>query len=209
MSQPRFGALETACTTAVKAGFGFRIAIERQRSLRNFVRARLFSIQPGIAVGDAPCEQRDDLRVYRRGLQISGIACSDGLVPRSSQHSFAIDHFCGGQMAVQHLAELGHRRHARPPRGKSADPQDVSVIGFDDIASAGYLSPTLTTFRQPLEELGSLAAAHLVAHISSRAPRRAHLVAHIEGREELTHEELVQPVLVQRESTRALLPSES
>jgi DNA-binding LacI/PurR family transcriptional regulator len=73
-------------------------------------------------------------------------------------------------------------------------PKDVSVIGFDDIASAGYLSPTLTTFRQPLEELGSLAAAHLVAHI--------------EGREELTHEELVEPVLIQRESTRSLLASE-
>jgi DNA-binding LacI/PurR family transcriptional regulator len=73
-------------------------------------------------------------------------------------------------------------------------PKDVSVIGFDDIASAGYLRPTLTTFLQPLEELGGLAAAHLVAHI--------------EGREELTHEKLVEPQLVRRESTRAILPSE-
>jgi LacI family transcriptional regulator len=69
-------------------------------------------------------------------------------------------------------------------------PEHVSVIGFDDIASSAYLSPTLTTFCQPLEELGGLAAAHLVAHI--------------EGREELAQEELVDPKLVRRESTRAV-----
>ncbi|SNT41040.1 transcriptional regulator, LacI family [Granulicella rosea] len=74
-------------------------------------------------------------------------------------------------------------------------PEDISVIGFDDIASAGYISPTLTTFMQPLEELGAMAAAHLLGHI--------------EGREELTHEELVEPRLVRRESTRAIAPSEA
>ena len=39
-------------------------------------------------------------------------------------------------------------------------PEDVSVIGFDDIESAGYLSPSLTTLRQPLEQMGELAAEH-------------------------------------------------
>ena len=190
---------------------------------------------------------------------------------------FAIDNYCGGQMAMKHLYDLGHRRIAvikGPPWRRAATerwrgirdearklgiilkkqlvrelhsgntptevsapqegylctteliktgtsftglicfndvtaigaisalrdaglqtPLDVSVIGFDDIASAGYLSPTLTTFMQPLEELGSLAAAHLVAAI--------------EGREELTHEELVEPRLIQRQSSRPILPSEA
>jgi LacI family repressor for deo operon, udp, cdd, tsx, nupC, and nupG len=37
-------------------------------------------------------------------------------------------------------------------------PQDVSVIGFDGIEYADYTEPTLTTFRQPLHELGRIGA---------------------------------------------------
>jgi LacI family repressor for deo operon, udp, cdd, tsx, nupC, and nupG len=37
-------------------------------------------------------------------------------------------------------------------------PQDVSVIGFDGIEFADYTEPTLTTFRQPLHELGCAGA---------------------------------------------------
>lgn len=33
-------------------------------------------------------------------------------------------------------------------------PADVSLVGFDDPPSAGYLDPPLTTVRQPLAELG-------------------------------------------------------
>ena len=37
-------------------------------------------------------------------------------------------------------------------------PGDVSVLGFDDIQSASYSVPSLTTIRQPLLDMGSLAA---------------------------------------------------
>jgi hypothetical protein len=37
-------------------------------------------------------------------------------------------------------------------------PQDVSVVGFDDIEDASFSAPTLTTVRQPLQEVGGLAA---------------------------------------------------
>jgi len=37
-------------------------------------------------------------------------------------------------------------------------PEDVAVTGWDDIAIARYTSPTLTTVRQPLRDLGALAA---------------------------------------------------
>ncbi len=66
-------------------------------------------------------------------------------------------------------------------------PEDVSVIGFDDIESAAYLSPSLTTLRQPLEQMGELAAEHLVDMI--------------EGRQEPPAEVLLNPILIEREST--------
>jgi LacI family transcriptional regulator len=40
-------------------------------------------------------------------------------------------------------------------------PDDVSVVGFDDLPLCQWLSPPLTTIRQPLEEMGRLAARML------------------------------------------------
>jgi DNA-binding LacI/PurR family transcriptional regulator len=47
-------------------------------------------------------------------------------------------------------------------------PDDVSVVGFDDIQSAAYLSPPLTTVRQPLQEMGEIAARTLLDRIEER-----------------------------------------
>jgi LacI family transcriptional regulator len=45
-------------------------------------------------------------------------------------------------------------------------PDDVSVVGFDDIQSAAYQNPGLTTVRQPLREMGRTAAEILLRRIS-------------------------------------------
>ena len=47
-------------------------------------------------------------------------------------------------------------------------PTDVSVVGFDDIEAANYHSPTLTTVRQPLKEMGEIAAKTLMQAIESK-----------------------------------------
>lgn len=44
-------------------------------------------------------------------------------------------------------------------------PEDVSVIGFDDIPGAEYHSPPLTTIRQPLSRMGNTAARLLLERI--------------------------------------------
>jgi LacI family transcriptional regulator len=41
-------------------------------------------------------------------------------------------------------------------------PEDVAIIGFDDIQLADYMSPKLTTVRRPSYELGSLAGEILI-----------------------------------------------
>ena len=66
-------------------------------------------------------------------------------------------------------------------------PQDVSVVGFDDIQSAAYINPALTTVRQPLQEMGEIAARTLVDRI--------------EGRLKEVREIAVEPQLVVRKST--------
>jgi len=66
-------------------------------------------------------------------------------------------------------------------------PDDISVMGFDDIREAAYQSPALTTIRQPLREIGETAARTLVDRI--------------EGRRNAVAEIAVEPTLVVREST--------
>lgn len=41
-------------------------------------------------------------------------------------------------------------------------PRDVSIVGFDDISSAATVHPALTTVRQPLNEMGRIAAVNLL-----------------------------------------------
>lgn len=66
-------------------------------------------------------------------------------------------------------------------------PDDISVVGFDDIDSAGFHNPGLTTIRQPLREMGSLAAEALVTHLA--------------GDGDLPEQLIVEPELVVRESS--------
>ena len=48
-------------------------------------------------------------------------------------------------------------------------PQDVSVVGFDDVQSAAFQNPGLTTVRQPLRTMGMLAAETVVRQIDASA----------------------------------------
>ena len=66
-------------------------------------------------------------------------------------------------------------------------PEDVSVIGFDDIPLAAFQNPALTTVRQPLEEMGAAAARTLLERIT--------------GSTETPEEILVEPELAVRKST--------
>jgi DNA-binding LacI/PurR family transcriptional regulator len=49
-------------------------------------------------------------------------------------------------------------------------PDDVSVVGFDDISIASFSIPPLTTVRQPLLKMGRIAAETLLDRIEDRAP---------------------------------------
>jgi LacI family transcriptional regulator len=44
-------------------------------------------------------------------------------------------------------------------------PEDISVAGFDDIQSAAFHNPSLTTIRQPLHEMGTIAARVLLQRV--------------------------------------------
>ena len=49
-------------------------------------------------------------------------------------------------------------------------PDDLAVVGWDDVPAARYISPGLTTVRQPIRGLARLAAAHLHARVVGEQP---------------------------------------
>ena len=67
-------------------------------------------------------------------------------------------------------------------------PDDVSVVGFDDIQAAAYLTPRLTTVRQPLRQMGEMAAKQLLLRISNGNGKVPQLIS-------------LAPELIVREST--------
>jgi DNA-binding LacI/PurR family transcriptional regulator len=73
-------------------------------------------------------------------------------------------------------------------------PQDVSVVGFDDIQSAAFQNPGLTTVRQPLHKMGVLAAQTLLQQILSPSHNGETLSAH-------ASQLVVDPELIVRGST--------
>jgi len=72
-------------------------------------------------------------------------------------------------------------------------PEDVSVIGFDDIQSAAFQNPALTTVRQPLREMGRAAAEILLKRINRPGS-------------ELHDQHVVEPELIIRETTSIARP---
>jgi DNA-binding LacI/PurR family transcriptional regulator len=88
--------------------------------------------------------------------------------------------------AFNDISAMGAIRALR--EAKLRVPQDVSVVGFDDIQGAAYQNPPLTTVRQPLKEMGRIAAETLL--------RRIRHVEAVQSRE-IT----VEPKLIVRETT--------
>ena len=66
-------------------------------------------------------------------------------------------------------------------------PDDISVVGFDDIQSAAYITPPLTTVRQPLLKVGEIAARSLLDRIEARTKYVSEIV--------------IEPELIVRKST--------
>ncbi|MEV1289634.1 LacI family DNA-binding transcriptional regulator [Micromonospora sp. NPDC049679] len=103
---------------------------------------------------------------YRAALEAAGIAVVDDLIrPGDFYHESGFEGaralldldepptaiFASSDQMAFGVYEALRRRGLRVP-------DDVSVVGFDDLPEARWASPPLTTVRQPLAEMGLLAA---------------------------------------------------
>jgi LacI family transcriptional regulator len=116
---------------------------------------------------------------YRSALETAGIEYDPGLVRHGDfQHEGGFT--LGGELldlprrptaifAGSDQQALGVYEAARV-RGLRV-PQDLSVVGFDDLPVSRWVSPPLTTVRQPLAEMGQ-AAAQMLGDLIEGLPLR-------------------------------------
>nr|WP_316643651.1 LacI family DNA-binding transcriptional regulator [uncultured Roseateles sp.] len=137
------------------------------------------------------------LRGYRAALEAAGVRYKPALVMPGkyfeesglmaverlidSREPFTAIFSANDQMAFGAALAL-HRRGLRVP-------DDISLVGFDDLAGAEHSIPPLTTIHQAAHELGRLAAVSLLQLLAGQAPTAT----------------LPEPRLIARASTRALV----
>lgn len=141
---------------------------------------------------------RDRLEGFRGAMSQAGLTCDDDLII-CSDYSLA-----GGEVAAESLLLRKNRptaifcfsddialgcMYTLRQHGFKV-PDDISVIGFDNIPVAKYITPPLTTIAQPTAEIGSACATILLDLIEDKEPEKSRIL--------LPHQLLI------RESTRRL-----
>jgi LacI family transcriptional regulator, galactose operon repressor len=123
------------------------------------------------------------VRGYHAALAAAGILPEPALVQETN---FEIEQ---GRRAARHLLDLHERPtaifafndnvaigvlQAARERGISV-PDELSVVGFDDVEAAEIVTPALTTVRQPLAEMGRMAVSLLERLIEGQRIEALHV----------------------------------
>lgn len=132
-----------------------------------------------VVTGNDPVSGESRLRGYRDSLARHGLRLDDGLVVHAEWTA---------DQAYQAVQSLLKRRPLPTAFAAASDlmalgvmgalhdaglrvPEDVSVIGFDNIQLAGTVRPGLTSMAQPMYEIGSEAASLLIHCLTEEDPK--------------------------------------
>jgi DNA-binding LacI/PurR family transcriptional regulator len=126
-------------------------SMERLEGIRKFARQAGLSIDPELVmeIESLPAANSSFLEGHRLTLELIG-----------KQRPFT------ALVAFDDLAAAGAIRAFHESGWEL--PRRCSVIGFDDVPNAEFISPALTTMRQPLEDMGKLAVEMLLAAVEQK-----------------------------------------
>jgi LacI family transcriptional regulator len=137
---------------------------------------------------NAICDMAQQLGIRIRSeltIQLEGFDSTPGIGYSFAKQLLARKHPFTALFAYNDIAAIGSIWAFREAGLRV--PEDISVIGFDDIPGAAYANPGLTTVRQPLVKMGQIAAQTVVDLI--------------EGRGHYVPEIAIEPEFVIRQST--------
>lgn len=129
-------------------------------------------------ITNAPLEYtaaQERLDGYRAALEAAGLPYDERLVAHAdfdagSGHRAMADLLARGPIDAAFVASdvVAFGAIAAIREAHLRVPDDVSIVGFDDIALAAFFDPPLTTVRLPAYDLGQAAGAALLDRISGR-----------------------------------------
>jgi LacI family transcriptional regulator len=168
---------------------GARVAAEHLLRLGHRRLGHITAPASNAAAGQRLRGVRDAMRAA--GLDADQLAVSEGdghVEGGAAAVSAQLAAGVTGIVCYNDLTAIGALRALRTA-GRRV-PDDVSVVGFDDIEMAAWTDPPLTTIRQPIGEMGRLAVDWLANALTRRDAEPLALTAH--------H---LQPALIIRAST--------
>ena len=152
-----------------------------QTAVRHLVglgRRRIAHITGHLTISDG----RDRLLGYKRGLEKAGLPVDPQLIYEGmfdrEQGYFGMKHllpykpdalFAAGDTIAQGAITAVHEAGLRVP-------DDIAVVGFDDLDVASRTNPKLTTVRQPVQEKGARAAQLLIDLIEGAVDAPQHIL---------------------------------
>lgn len=137
---------------------------------------------------NAICEVAQEMHIQVRPeltIQLEGTDSTPAIGYPFAKQLLARNHPFTALFAYNDISAIGAIWAIKEPGLRV--PEDISVVGFDDIPGAAYADPGLTTVRQPLTRMGQIAAQTIVDQI--------------EGRAEYVPEIAIEPEFVVRAST--------
>src|SRR5262249_6992410 len=145
-------------------------AEEATNHLLRLGRRRIAHITGNMGISDA----RDRLQGYKNALKRAGLPINPDLIVQSFFNRQAgyeaaksvLTHkpdaiFAAGDTIAAGVLQAAHEFGLRVP-------DDLAVVGFDDVDVASTSHPTLTTVRQPIQEKGAAATKLLIDLIQNR-----------------------------------------
>ncbi len=138
-------------------------ADERWRTIESTTKTLGIEMQPALAlqlVGSRYGAVFSPEEGYQEGYSYGQKLLANGSVGRGKKPEFT------ALFAFNDISAIGAIR-AFLDAGLRI-PEDVSVVGFDDIQSAAFHNPSLTTVRQPLREMGVQAGEILLQRLAGQ-----------------------------------------
>lgn len=137
----------------------------------------------GAIAGNADnADSLDRLAGYKRALRSAGMAIDrqlivDGQFTRTCGYSGMkqlLEQRVDGVFAFSDMIALGALDAIREAGLRV--PDDIAVVGFDDLPAAAQANPPLTTVRQPIAQKGARAASLLIERIEQGTSEPAHIL---------------------------------
>jgi len=133
----------------------------RWKGVRAFAKSRKLDLDPRLIV-DLP-ESRNPISSFQAGYALT----EDMLKTKRPFTALMAFDDVTALGAIRSLTKAGLRV-----------PEQCSVIGFDDVAASSLCTPPLTTIRQPMEAMGSMAAGIVLEGINAMHEKRAQPAIH-------------------------------